>query len=41
MTTPSPADRRTVGVRLAGTGMGVPQRVVTNSDLAKTVDTND
>jgi len=29
------------GVRLAGTGMSVPGRVVTNADLAKTVDTND
>ena len=29
------------GVRLAGTGIAIPPRVVTNSDLAKTVDTDD
>ena len=29
------------GVRLAGTGMSVPDRVVTNDDLARFVDTND
>ncbi len=40
MTTPSAAGRRVVGVRLAGTGMAVPPRVVTNEELAKTVDTN-
>lgn len=32
---------RPAGVRLAGTGMAVPPRVVTNDDLAKLVDTND
>lgn len=30
-----------VGVRLAGTGMAVPQRILHNDDLAKIVDTND
>jgi 3-oxoacyl-[acyl-carrier-protein] synthase III len=29
------------GVAIAGTGMGVPARVVTNNDIAKNVDTND
>lgn len=29
------------GVRLAGTGIAIPPRVVTNSDLAKVVDTDD
>jgi 3-oxoacyl-[acyl-carrier-protein] synthase III len=29
------------GVRIAGTGSYVPERVVTNDDLAKTLDTND
>ena len=29
------------GVRFAGTGVALPKRVVTNDDLAKTVDTND
>jgi len=33
--------RRPLGVRLAGTGLAVPDRVLTNDDLAKTVDTND
>ncbi len=32
---------RTIGVRLAGTGMSVPDRVVTNDDLAKSVETSD
>jgi 3-oxoacyl-[acyl-carrier-protein] synthase-3 len=31
----------TLGVRLAGTGMAVPQRVATNADLADKVDTSD
>lgn len=30
-----------VGVRIAGTGMYLPEKVVTNDDLAKLVDTND
>ena len=29
------------GVRLAGTGIAMPRRAVTNDDLSKTVDTND
>jgi 3-oxoacyl-[acyl-carrier-protein] synthase-3 len=30
-----------VGIRIAGTGMAVPRRVMTNADLAKTIDTTD
>ncbi len=30
-----------IGVRLAGTGMAIPDKVLTNDDLAKMVDTND
>ncbi len=30
-----------IGVRIAGTGMAVPPRIITNDDLAKLVDTND
>jgi 3-oxoacyl-[acyl-carrier-protein] synthase-3 len=30
-----------VGVRIAGTGFALPSRVVTNTDLAKTIDTTD
>jgi len=36
-----PTAPRTFGIRLSGTGMAVPANVVTNHDLAKTVDTND
>ncbi len=36
-----PAAHRLAGARLIGTGMAVPQRVVTNDELAKTIDTND
>jgi 3-oxoacyl-[acyl-carrier-protein] synthase-3 len=42
MTTPKP--QRPLGargVRIAGTGMAVPPKVLTNEDLAKIVDTND
>ena len=37
-TTPSPTLR---GVRIAGTGIALPQRVVTNDDLAQRVETSD
>jgi 3-oxoacyl-[acyl-carrier-protein] synthase-3 len=30
-----------IGVRLAGTGMAIPEKILTNDDLAKMVDTND
>ena len=30
-----------IGVRLAGTGMGIPEKELTNADLAKMVDTSD
>jgi len=36
-----PTAPRNFGIRLSGTGMAVPANVVTNADLAKTVDTND
>ncbi len=36
-----PTAPRFIGIELAGTGMAVPANVVTNNDLAKTVDTND
>lgn len=40
---PQPTDsfRKPSGVRLAGTGMAVPSRVLTNDDLAKSVATTD
>jgi 3-oxoacyl-[acyl-carrier-protein] synthase III len=34
-------NRNAFGVAIAGTGMGVPGRVVTNTELAQTVETND
>lgn len=40
MSHPSAASKP-AGIRLLGTGMAVPQRVVTNDDLSKTIDTND
>ena len=33
--------QRQIGVRLAGTGMATPSKVLSNDDLAKMVDTND
>lgn len=38
---PSASTGRAVGVRIAGTGMCIPEKVLTNDDLAKLVDTND
>ena len=35
------AGRPPFGVRISGTGVGIPARLVTNTELAKTVDTND
>jgi 3-oxoacyl-[acyl-carrier-protein] synthase-3 len=37
----SPTASQPIGIRLAGTGMAVPDNIVTNQELAKTVDTND
>ncbi len=34
-------NRNAFGVAIAGTGMGVPGRVVTNNDIAQSVETND
>ena len=39
--TPSPNRGRPPGVRIAGTGLAIPERVLTNDDLAKMVDTDD
>ncbi len=39
--TGSTSSTKSIGVRLAGTGMAVPAKVLTNDDLAKIVDTND
>ena len=36
-----PSTSSSIGVRLAGTGMSIPEKVLTNDDLAKIVDTND
>ena len=41
MITHQPGPSRPVGVRLAGTGMAVPSRKMTNDDLAKIVETSD
>src|SRR5690606_29389878 len=42
MTARSPQrPRKPAGVRIAGTGMAVPPKVLSNDDLAKIVDTND
>lgn len=41
MTSHTPSAGRRVGVRLAGTGIALPQRILTNDQLAKSVDTND
>lgn len=41
MTSHHPGGSCPAGVRLIGTGMALPSRVVTNDELAKTVDTND
>ncbi len=41
MTTQTRGVDRPVGVRLAGTGMAVPPRVMTNDELATIVETND
>ena len=38
---PRTIKRSQSGVRIAGTGMAIPSRVLTNDDLAKMVDTND
>lgn len=35
------AGRRSVGVRLAGTGIGLPSKTLTNTDLEKLMDTSD
>jgi len=36
-----PAARKAVGVRLAGTGMAVPDKILTNEDLTRIVETSD
>ncbi len=41
MNLPHPAIQRPAGVRIAGTGMSVPAKMLTNVDLAKVVETND
>ncbi|MFN3167378.1 MAG: beta-ketoacyl-ACP synthase III [Phycisphaeraceae bacterium] len=41
MTTSGQADAARVGVRLAGVGTALPERVLTNADLAALVDTSD
>ncbi|MGP1348004.1 MAG: beta-ketoacyl-ACP synthase III [Phycisphaerales bacterium] len=38
---PMPPAIPTLGVRIAGTGIALPERVVTNDDLARMVDTSD
>ncbi|MDX1683397.1 MAG: beta-ketoacyl-ACP synthase III [Phycisphaeraceae bacterium] len=40
MTEPTPGGEAS-GVRIAGTGMAIPERVLTNDDLSEMVDTND